>query len=80
MGSPLDARAQEPFKVLCLPARDILFMNRRLIFHKQVELGLRHRVTLEVDLELVRRLQWAFSRRIDGTLDIAVLCLMDRRL
>jgi hypothetical protein len=28
----------------------------------------------------VRRLQRAFSRRIDGTLDIAVLCLMDCRL
>lgn len=55
-------------------------MNSRLIFDKQIELGLRHRVTLEVDLELVRRLQLAFSRRIDGTLDIAVLCLMDRRL
>lgn len=80
MGSPLDARAQKAFKVLCLPARDILFMNSRLIFDKQIELGLRHRVTLEVDLELVRRLQLAFSRRIDGTLDIAVLCLMDRRL
>ena len=80
MGSPLDASAKKAFKVLCLPARNILFVNRRLVFDEQIELGLRYRVTLEVDLELVRRLQRAFSRRVDGTLDIAVLCLMDRRL
>jgi hypothetical protein len=73
MGRPLDTRTQEPLKVLCLPARDILLMNRRLILDKQLELGLRNRVGLEVDLKLVRRLQRAFSYGIDGTLDIAVL-------
>lgn len=31
-------------------------MNRRLILDKQIELGLRDRVGLEVDLKLVRRL------------------------
>lgn len=55
-------------------------MNRRLIFDKQVELGLGHRVALDIDLELVRRLQGPFTYGIDGTLDIAVLRLMNRGL
>lgn len=73
MGRPLDARAQEPLKVLRLPTRDILFVNSRLILDEQLKLGLRNRVGLEVDLKLVRRLQRAFGYGIDGTLDIAVL-------
>jgi hypothetical protein len=80
MGRSLDARAEKPLKVLCLPARNILFVNRGLILNKQLELGLRNRVALKVDLKLVRWFQRTFSYGIDGTLDIAVLCRMYRSL
>lgn len=78
-GRSLDASAQEALKVLGLPAGDILAMDLCLILGKELKLGLRDRVTFQVDLEAMRRLQGTFRGRINGPLDITVFGFVNCR-
>lgn len=52
-------------------------MDLGLVFDHQLMFCLRSRVTLEVDLKAMCRLQWTISGRVNGSFEIRVLCLMD---
>lgn len=52
-------------------------MHFGLIFDKELKLGLRSRVSLEVDLEAMSRFYRTFGGRVDRPLDIGILGFMD---